>query len=419
MQRYLVGAAVLALTAGMAQAGGLDRSNQSVLSVFAPDDAFDVSFGVVTPKITGSDGLGASYDVGESYTQFGLSYTKQINDQMALALIFDQPFGADINYDTDPTTSMLGGTMADLNSKAFSAVGKYQINDRVSVFGGLRLQGVDATVALNGAAYLNAITISGVAATVPGLDASVLGAAVGGDAASQAAIDGTYGAGTFATLAGAVTTAQTGFAATNGYNFTMANDYGVGYTIGAAYEIPDIAFRLAATYHSEIDHNATTVENLLGDTINGTTSYVTPRSFNLDFQTGIAADTLLTASYRWTEFSKVDVVPTRLGSDLVNLGDSQRYTVGIGRKFSDSFSGSLTISYEPEGGDATVSPLGPTDGLLGITLGGKYTNGNTSISGGINYSKLGDANAGVNDTAVASFSGSSAIGVGFKISHSF
>ncbi|MEC8042677.1 MAG: hypothetical protein VX181_18610, partial [Pseudomonadota bacterium] len=72
MQRYLVGAAVLALTAGAAQAGGLDRSQQSVLSVFSPDNTFDLSFGVVTPTITGSDALGTDYDVGESYTQIGL-----------------------------------------------------------------------------------------------------------------------------------------------------------------------------------------------------------------------------------------------------------------------------------------------------------------------------------------------------------
>ncbi|WP_321828545.1 outer membrane protein transport protein [Thalassovita sp.] len=419
MQRYLVGAAVLALTAGAAQAGGLDRSQQSVLSLFSPDNTFDLSFGVVTPTITGSDALGTDYDVGESYTQIGLSYTKQINDQFALALIFDQPFGADINYDSDPLTSTLGGTMADLNSKAFSAVGKYQLNDRVSVFGGLRIQGVDAKVALNGVAYRNAITVAGVAATVSGLDSSLLAAALGGDVTAATAIDTTYGLGTTASLGAAVTTAQGTFAATNGYNFEMANDYAVGYTLGAAYEIPDIALRLAATYHSEIEHTADTTESLLGSATNSTVTYVTPQSFNLDFQTGIAANTLLMASYRWAEYEKVDVIPTALGSDLVNLGNSQRYTLGIGRKFTDNFSGSITLSYEPEGGDDTVSPLGPTDGLMGITIGGKYTKGNTSISGGINYTKLGDADAGVADTAVASFTDNSVVGIGFKISTTF
>ncbi|MEC8195577.1 MAG: hypothetical protein VX228_04465, partial [Pseudomonadota bacterium] len=297
--------------------------------------------------------------------------------------------------------------------------GKYQLNDRVSVFGGLRIQGVDAKVALNGVAYRNAITVAGVAATVPGLDSSLLAAALGGDVTAATAIDTTYGLGTTASLGAAVTTAQGTFAATNGYNFEMANDYAVGYTLGAAYEIPDIALRLAATYHSEIEHTADTTESLLGSATNSTVTYVTPQSFNLDFQTGIAANTLLMASYRWAEYEKVDVIPTALGSDLVNLGNSQRYTLGIGRKFTDNFSGSITLSYEPEGGDDTVSPLGPTDGLMGITIGGKYTKGNTSISGGINYTKLGDADAGVADTAVASFTDNSVVGIGFKISTTF
>ena len=58
--------------------------------------------------------------------------------------------------------------------------------------------------------------------------------------------------------------------------------------------------------------------------------------FRSDFQTGIAENTLLTASYRWTEFSAVDVVPDFLGTDLVNLDDGERYTIGLAHRFSRS-----------------------------------------------------------------------------------
>jgi hypothetical protein len=147
----------------------------------------------------------------------------------------------------------------------------------------------------------------------------------------------------------------------------------------------------------------------------GSVDYVTPQSLNIDFQTGIAEGTLLTAGFRWTEFSAVDVIPTLLGSDLVDLDDSFRYSLGIARRFNDNFAGSLTLTYEPEGDGATVSPLGPTDGQFGITLGGRYTEGNMSISGGVNYTWLGDAFAGVADQPVASFSGSTALGIGLRI----
>ena len=98
----------------------------------------------------------------------------------------------------------------------------------------------------------------------------------------------------------------------------MKQDTSVGFLLGAAYEIPDIALRLAASYRFETDHSAATTESMLGlSSVPGTVDYVTPQSFNLDFQTGVAKNTLLTANFRWTDFSAVDVVPTLLGSDLV------------------------------------------------------------------------------------------------------
>jgi long-subunit fatty acid transport protein len=204
-----------------------------------------------------------------------------------------------------------------------------------------------------------------------------------------------------------------------GYNFSMEEDYSVGYLIGAAYEIPDIALRLAVTYRFETDHTSSTTESMFGAVVPGSVDYVTPQSLNIDFQTGIAEGTLLTAGFRWTEFSAVDVIPTLLGSDLVNLDDSFRYSLGIARRFNDNFAGSLTLTYEPEGDGATVSPLGPTDGQFGITLGGRYTEGNMSISGGVNYTWLGDAFAGVADQPVASFSGSTALGIGLRAEFTF
>jgi long-subunit fatty acid transport protein len=425
MKRTLTSAAALALSASTAVAAGLDRSGQSVEAVFADPGSTELGFGLVTPSVTGedTDGGGGQYDVGERYSLTTITYTNAVNDRFAYSVIFDQPYGADVDYGQDPTASNLGGTMADLDSAALTFVGRYNVTDRFSLFGGVGIQRIDADVDLNGNAYADAITTSavtaqfnaGLPAAAPQLDSETLGAALAGDPAAVSAIDGTYGTGTVSGgLAPSFQTARGGFVAGDGYAFSMEDTTRPNYLIGAAYEIPDIAFRLAGTYRFETSHSADTTETVFGRTVDSDIDFVTPQSFNLEFQTGIAPGTVVTASYRWTEFSAVDLVPTGLGSDLVNLDDGERYTLGIGRAFDRTLAGSLTLSYEPFRDSDTVSPLGPTEGLFGIALGGRYTDGPMSLSGGISYAWLGDAVAGVADRPVASFEDNHAVGFGFQ-----
>lgn len=76
------------------------------------------------------------------------------------------------------------------------------------------------------------------------------------------------------------------------------------------------------------------------------------------------------------------------------------------------------MSYEAKG-DPLVSPLAPSNGKLGATLAAIYTSGNTKVTAGINYTKLGDAQPQTSDIARASFTGNSAVGVGIKFGVSF
>ncbi|MFD1341350.1 outer membrane protein transport protein [Litorisediminicola beolgyonensis] len=434
MKQLLMSVSVLAAATGAAQAAGLDRSGQSVASIFGADNSASLSFGYVMPSVEGEDigGAGGSYEnVGGNYALMGLSYTNRVNDKFNYTVTFDQPYGADIEYGSSPLASNLGGTYADLNSRAIGFVGRYQVTPRFSVFGGVRAEQIDAEVGLNGVAYRNAIATSAVAgqfnaalpSVAPQLSASELGAALAraqaGDLSGAATIDGTYGAGTFSALSDGFTNTAAGFAATGGYEFEMEADTSPNYLIGMAYEIPDIALRFAATYSFETEHEADTTERLLGTSYDGTVEYVAPASLNLEFQTGIAADTLLLAGYRWTDFSAVNLVPETLGSDLVNLEDGHRYSIGVGRRFSPDLSASFTVLYEPEGEGETVSPLGPTDGLLGLTVGALYTKDNIRISGGLNYSWLGDADAGVADQPVARFEDNSVLGLGLRAEVTF
>jgi long-subunit fatty acid transport protein len=420
MNRFVAGA-VLALLSTQAQAAGLDRSGQSTNAIFAADGTASLSFGYVMPSVTGKDALGNKYDVGEAYSQTSLSYTNALEGTpFNYALIFDQPYGANVDYGGDPTTTALGGTSADLSSKALTFIGRYKFGERFSVFGGVGVERIEADVDLNGLAYAAPFATRAVASTVPGLDPQVLGAALQGDPAAASNIDTTYGAGTTARL-GAGVRAQTGrFAGGGGYKFRMDQTTKPTYLIGAAYEIPDIALRIAGTYRFETDHSADTVEyDIFRGTTRSSVDFVSPQSFNLDFQTGIMEGTLLTASYRWTDFSAVDITPTALGRDLVDSEDGHRYTLGVARRFSDAFAGSLTLSYEPEQDRGVISPLGPTDGLFGVSLGGQYSRDNMKFSGGVNYSWVGNTEVGTNGIEAARFEDNHVVGIGFKAEMTF
>ena len=370
MKKFTTTVAVLAATTTLAQAGGLDRSNQNIGVIFEEGDYAELSFGFIRPSVSGTDlaafGGRNTGDVAGSFTQVGLAYKQQINDEFSFALIVDQPFGADIAYPIGSSVA-LGGTVASVDTVALTGMARYEFGNGFSAHGGIRAQRLKGNLTLAGLAY------------------------------------------------GPV----------NGYSTTLSGDTAWGWQGGVAYERPDIALRVALTYFSEIDHDLGTTENILPGAVTNT-SVTTPQSFNLDFQSGIAADTLLFGQIRWVDWSVVKVSPAAFagatgGASLTDIEDETTFTLGVGRRFSDKFSGAVSIQYENGGADNLVSPLAPTNGKIGLTVGGTYTEGNMKITGGINYTKLNNAFAetGTPDVARANFSSNKAIGLGLKVGWSF
>ena len=446
MNRFIAAAVAAIATAGAAQAGGLDRSGQSILALFDPEDTLAFSITHVNPDLKGEDVNGpGSYDAGDSYTNYQFSYANRLNDRFSYALIADQPFGADIFYDDDPATSALGGTLADIDSDAVSLLGRYEITNRFSVFGGLRAQKVSADIALNGRAYANAISAAGVARGInarnPAADVSAadVGAALQfasgvmteeTQAAFGAVSAAVGGPGNFAAAVAQPFQGSVGaFDAAGGYSLEAEDDWSLGLTLGAAYEIPEIALRFVATYHSEIGHDLRTSEVLgplpasLGlpvDTVlEDRVRFATPQSVNLEFQTGVAEDTLLLAGLRWTDWDDFDVIPTNLGADLADIDDSYRWSLGVARRFTPNLIGLASLTYEHDNGNDSVSPLGPNDGQIGLSVGGRYSTENVAVSAGVNYTKVGSAYAGVGGNRAALFDDSSAVGLAFKVSYEF
>lgn len=344
MQRMMLGFATLgavALAAGAGHAGGLDRSNQPVTALFGVGTVVELSYSNVNGTVEGLfAGFLPSGDVAPTYSQMSLTFKTDLNDRVALALILDQPFGAEVEYTT--LGYPLAGTEAHVESFGVTLLGKYQISDAFSVHGGLR------SISVNG----------DVTFAIP-------------------------------------------------YTSTYSNDSDLSYVVGVAFERPDIALRVALTY-------ATATSYML-DGSAGDVAVELPQSVNLEFQTGIAPDTLLFGNIRWADWSETTITDTLVGELLSYDTDVITYSIGVGRKFSERWSGAVTVGYEAPD-NVPVSNLTPKDGYLSVGLGGTYTDGNMKISGGVSYIMIGDATT---ETIGAEFTDNTAIGVGVKVAFTF
>lgn len=355
MKYALSAGAALLLTTASAYAGGLDRSGQGIGAIFQAGNYAELSFGNVSPDVTGVGpnasftGVTSSGSVAPSYSQVGAAFKTQINDQIAVALIMDQPFGASVDYAT--AGYAIAGSGATVETNALTLLGKYSVNENISVYAGPRI------VSASGVYMANDPTNG------PGVD----------------------------------------------YMSTYSSGTDTGYVVGAAYEIPAIALRAALTYSSQTEF---ALDGTVGDL-----NAIMPQSVNFDFQTGIAADTLLMAGVRWADWSEATIDDT-LAGNLADFNDADTYTysIGVGRRFSEAFAASVMVSYEESTGDA-ASNLSPTDGYTSIQLGGSYKlDSGVEISGGIRYVMLGDATT---ETINAQFADNSATAVGIKIGYSF
>ena len=196
---------------------------------------------------------------------------------------------------------------------------------------------------------------------------------------------------------------------------SVAGDSELGYVYGAAYSREDIALRVELSMETSTDLTLATTNAGAGS---GNTTASTPDYMNLYFQSGIAEDTLAFGSIRkanWSE-NQIRVFPDP--NNTSSFTDSTTYNLGIGRKFTDNFSGSISYSTEPEGSSASTSHLTITNGYKGITVGGKYTKDNMSITAGYNYTQLGDVTL-TSALGTSNFADNTVTGFGVRLGFSF
>lgn len=361
MKKVCIAATGLALGASSALAGGMERSAQSVAILFEQGNYAEFSLGSFSPSVSGVfGGAVPSGDMASSYLTYSLGYKRVLNEQFDLAVIIDQPIGADVDYPASAAPYPFAGSNAEVRSTAVTGLLRYKMPSNVSVYGGLRLQSVKGDVNI---------------------------------------------------IAPLVSPAFTN------YNLTADRDYRLGYVVGIAWEKPEIAARVALTYNSKIEHTFDTVETGLAPiALNGEMDVEIPQSVNLEFQTGIAADTLLFGSIRWADWTVTDITPPFLGVPIVSYSDDViTYNLGVGRKFNEQWSGAVLFGYEKTQG-APVGNLGPTDGFKSIGLAATYTMDNVKITGGVRYVDIGDATT---STIGSNFSDNDGFGAGIRVGYSF
>lgn len=395
-------------------AAAMDRSGQSIAAFLQPGNYFEAGISVLDPSVSGTSsaalGNQATGDMASDYYFPSAALKLQVTDNFSFGLLYDQPFGAEADYTTqsnafNPTGT--DGTQAEVKTENLTFLFGFQPNENWNIYAGPAYQTAQGNVSLRGQAY------------------SLL----------------------------------------SGYDASMKKDGELGWVAGLAFQIPDIALKASLTYRSEIDHELSTSENVgpvdvrtaaVGGLVQasggqitpamanamvpqftpGKTGVKTPQSVNLDFQTGVMADTVAFANVRWVDWDGFairpndfgqaldalgQVVPALSGGNLVEYNEEQwSATVGVGRKFNEKWAGNVSVGWD-SGVDNPVTTLGPTEGYWNVGLGLQFSPApNYFIAGGVKYFWLGDAQAlTVANPNVGNFEDNHALGYGLKMGYRF
>lgn len=381
MNRFALAALSVSLFAPSVYAAGLELNAPNTRVLFEEGSYLEFSAKTADPELSGSGNLAGtdSGDLLKRLTTSAFAFKTDVNDDLAIAVIYDEPYGSNTDYPTGVGSSLVGSS-ARVKSRELALQARYRLTGNAHAIAGVG-------------------AVSDISAEVTKLPAF----------ASLPAIPGLFDPTVFP------------------YTLSASGDRAWVYTLGAAYEKPEIALRVALTYQSEATTDLTVSETLGATVLPAATVEVElPDSVNLEFQTGIMADTLLFGSVRWVDWSEVAIDPAGhsavFGSPLLSYeNDWTNYTLGLARRLSDQWAASISASYEPaEGGYA--SSLGPVDGRKSLSFGLKYSQDAFSIAGGVSYVKLGGADiegSALFGAADPKFSGGKAWGFGVRVGYHF
>jgi long-chain fatty acid transport protein len=367
--KTLLGAGCVSLAVvGMASAGGLERGGYNIDLLFDPARfASEASVTYVMPQRElddvvdinpangiGSNGIGGGATSGirdtEDYAIPRIGFKASIGDSVDCMVDYSQPWGAHSN----PGADWMGANSnieTKINSDNVAGTCSYKMQagrGQFRVLGGVFYQQVDGFK-------------ERLVAPVP----TLLGPGFG-----------------------------------NGIGLLELGGEGVGWRIGAAYEIPEIAFRASLVYNSEVDLGDITgtvdltqipfipgtplVNPLFGKVTNVVGTQSMPDSVEFKIQSGIAPNWLAFGSIKWVDWSQLQVVnfcvagtncipgdvPSGFATSLELLyRDGWTVSGGLGHRFNDQWSGAASIAWDR----GTSTTLGIQSDTWTFSAGAAYT----------------------------------------------
>jgi len=485
-------------------AAAMDRSGQSIAAFLQPGNYAEAGISVLDADVSGQeagelDTRRSISDMADSYYFPHAALKLQLTDKFSFGLLYDQPFGANAEYSGN-NAFVSQGTDQVLTPSSIANITQNSVSQLVQAAGASFAPALTAVTAaapagtpqqslvlgaLQQVAASNPIVAAGLQQLQGTQTALVNANAALGQGNTEVEVHtqnlsfvfgyqptqnwNIYAGPVYQTVKGDLKLRGQAYSIFNGYDANFKETGDLGWLAGMAFQIPEIALKASLTYRSEIDHNASTTERLsvlnnplaaasvtgllngLGVpttytdamTETGKTKITTPQSVNLDFQTGIMADTIAFANVRWVEWSNFSIRPYQFGKiseavgqlDSVNRPDGFHVveydkdqwsaTVGVGRKLSEQWAGNVSVGWDSGAGNP-VSTLGPTEGYWNVGLGVQFSpTPATFIAGGVKYFWLGDAESqtaaqvGEDNRIVGDFSDNHAIAYGLKMGYRF
>lgn len=336
MKYHIYTALFYVLPIGHVCAAGLERSNQSIQAFFEKGNYAEVSVLQVNPNVSGKvqpvSSLGnpefSTGDMVNNQHYFQAALKLQPHPQVSVALLFDQPFFTDVDYQFDTNQPLSEIADVEFDSNNMTALVGFQPNANWNLFAGVSYQSFSGNLKI-------------------------------GTHVENFYFD---------------------------YDVHFPKDHAWGWLTGVSYQLPEYAFTTAITYRSKIKHQTKARESILGVPLEiapqRATTIQTPESINLDFQTGLPAQNFLYASLRWVNWQDFEIQPTQYAAMLqqvpnmnLNLIDYQKNQWSARLGFAHQWSPKWITAVEglwDSGAGNPASSLNPVDGYVGVGTGAVY-----------------------------------------------
>ena len=363
-----------------------------------------------------------------------------VNDKVSVGVFFDQPWGADVEFTgnndfvNDTEQAALAAKAAEAAAAKAADAAKADPANQILAYTAVKTEreaGAAYNIASNIAQHPNEGTnVSVDSKNFTGL----LGVKFGEKNNWQV-----YGGPVLQKLEGEVHLRGTAYNSTQGYDGIFAQSNGYGWMAGLAYSKPEIALKAALTYRSDIDHDTVAYEYMpaTGESGSYDMTITTPKSVNVDFQTGLNPTTLLTAKLRWVPWSDFSIKPPMYnattkkaagadfkplypnGLNLIDYSDDGwAAEVGLGKKLNNQWAVSGSVGWD-SGAGGPITTLGPVEGHWNVGLGAKYNvTPEVAVSAGVKYLMFGDAKSKIpNGDLVGDFQNNDAWIYGLRLTY--